>query len=172
MSEEVTIRQVKPTDAAALLTLLKQLNQETPFLLVESSSLQLSVTEEAQQLRLLLATDNNQLFVAEFDGQLVGFIRVTASQMPEIAHIGEVGVAVLRAFWGQGLGTVLLRNILTWAQQNSLIRRLELTVQERNQRAYHLYRSLGFKVEGKAELGYFDQKAGFQTVLHLAMVQN
>lgn len=172
MSEEVTIRQVRPTDAAALLALLKQLTKETPFLLVDSASLELPAAEEAQQLRLLLATTNNQLFVAEFDNQLIGFVRVTASQTPEIAHIGEVGVAILRAFWGQGLGTVLLRNIVTWAQQNAVIRRLELTVQARNQRAYRLYQRLGFKVEGKAELGYFDKEAGFQTVLHLALVQH
>jgi len=168
MSEEVTLRAVKPADAAALLKLLRQLDQETPFLLADATDLDSSVSAEAAQLQQLSQTANNLLLVAEFDGQLVGMARVAASLAPEIQHIGEVGVAVLHEFWGYGLGTALLEEVLTWAQANPLICRLELTVQERNQRAYQLYQKLNFQVEGRSERGFYDAQDGFQTVIHMA----
>ncbi|MFC6169722.1 GNAT family N-acetyltransferase [Loigolactobacillus jiayinensis] len=168
MSDEVTLRPATPADAAALLSLLGQLAQETPFLLTDIADLQVAVDVEAAQLQQLAQADNNVLFVAVLGDELVGMARVTASAAPEIQHIGEIGVAVLHEFWGYGLGTALLEEVLAWAQANPLIRRLELTVQERNQRAYQLYQKLDFQVEGKTVRGFYDAEAGFQTLIRMA----
>ncbi|MGO3381063.1 MAG: GspMb/PilO family protein, partial [Loigolactobacillus coryniformis] len=65
MSEEVTLRAVKPADAAALLKLLRQLGQETPFLLADATDLDSSVSAEAAQLQQLSQTTNNLLLVVE-----------------------------------------------------------------------------------------------------------
>ncbi|MFD1317539.1 GNAT family N-acetyltransferase [Loigolactobacillus zhaoyuanensis] len=170
MSNEVTIRIVRPTDAAQLLTLLRQLQQETPFLLADATDLASSATAETEQLTQLLQTDNNLLLVAALGDQLVGFARVAASSAPEIQHIGEVGIALLHEFWGYGLGTALLEEVLAWAQANPLMRRLELTVQQRNQRAYQLYQKLGFQVEGQMARGFYDEQAGFQTLIQMALL--
>ncbi|MFD0898622.1 GNAT family N-acetyltransferase [Loigolactobacillus binensis] len=170
MSEEVTIRAAKPADAKPLLTLMRQLSQETPFLLTDETDLTSSVTAEGAQLTALAHSPNNLLLVAVLDGELLGMARVAASAAPEIQHIGEVGVALLQEFWGYGLGTALIEEVQAWAQANSVIRRLELTVQQRNQRAYQLYQKLGFQVEGKTARGFYDAQAGFQTLIRMAQL--
>ena len=38
--------------------------------------------------------------------------------------------------------------MVTWAQEMGLLKRLELTVQIRNERAVRLYQSCGFEIEG------------------------
>jgi len=53
---------------------------------------------------------------------------------------GRVFIVVKKAFWNQGLGRILLEEAVDWAENGSSLRRLELTVQVRNERAVHLYK--------------------------------
>jgi RimJ/RimL family protein N-acetyltransferase len=56
-------------------------------------------------------------------------------------------VGVLQAYSGQGIGTRLFREVEKWAREQEL-HRLELTVMTHNERAIHLYKKMGFEIEG------------------------
>lgn len=62
-------------------------------------------------------------------------------------------MAVLKDYWGHGLGRILLEEVIVWAQEIGLLKRLELTVQVRNERAVRLYQSCGFDIEGTQKRG-------------------
>lgn len=47
----------------------------------------------------------------------------------------------------------LLEEVITWAQEMGHLKRLELTVQVRNERAVRLYQSCGFDIEGIKKRG-------------------
>ena len=53
-----------------------------------------------------------------------------------MAHVGEIGLSILKDYWGMGLGSLLLEELLEWISEVGLLTRLELTVQARNERAY------------------------------------
>lgn len=59
----------------------------------------------------------------------------------------EFGLAVLKDFWGYGIGKNLLKESLAWDDSNG-IRKTTLTVLETNNRAIELYKTLGFEIEG------------------------
>lgn len=82
--------------------------------------------------------------MAVLGDRLIGVSTVQASTDFSAAQ-GEVGVAVLKEFWGMGLGTALVEEILDWARNYSSLERLVLTVQLRNTRAAKLYQHLGFE---------------------------
>ncbi|MEJ1321059.1 GNAT family N-acetyltransferase [Latilactobacillus sakei] len=66
---------------------------------------------------------------------------------PGLQHIGEISVAVLKAYWRQKIGTQLLDALLQAISASGQPRRIVLTVQARNQGAIQLYRSnLVFKL--------------------------
>jgi len=46
--------------------------------------------------------------------------------------------------------------LIYWSQETGIIRRLELTVQARNQRAIHVYQKLGFNEEAIMPRGVFE----------------
>ena len=48
-----------------------------------------------------------------------------------------------KAYWGYGLGSILMEEAIEWAQSSGSIRRLQLTVQKRNLAAVHLYKKDG-----------------------------
>lgn len=145
MAEEVVdVRPAEVTDAAQLLALLAQLGRESNTFTVDDGIEELSETDEAEQIERISGTTTNVIFVAVLGDRLIGVSTVQASTDFSAAQ-GEVGVAVLKEFWGMGLGTALVEEILDWARNYSSLERLVLTVQLRNTRAAKLYQHLGFE---------------------------
>ena len=64
-------------------------------------------------------------------------------------------LAVRKKFWNQGLATILLEEGIEWAKASGVLRRLQLSVQKRNEAAIHLYSKMGFITEGLQERGAY-----------------
>ena len=60
-----------------------------------------------------------------------------------MSHRGELGVSVVRAMWGKGIGTALIGRILAFARENGL-EQVFLEVRSDNARAIRLYEKHGF----------------------------
>ena len=98
------------------------------------------------------------------DDAIAGLVSITADFNERIRHIGQVFIVVKRAFWNQGLGKLLLEEAIDWAENSGVIRRLELTVQVRNERAVHLYQAFGFEIEGIQKRGAYLAEGKFLDV--------
>ncbi|WP_125982324.1 GNAT family N-acetyltransferase [Loigolactobacillus iwatensis] len=170
--EEVTIRQAIPTDAAEIMKVMAKLGQETAYLLLDGNNDGMTEAFEQEQLADIYTSTNNTLIVALAGKQIIGIARVIAGQEAPIQHIGELGISILQAYWGLGLGSAMMAELISWAERESILRRLELTVQARNERAIHLYQKFDFQVEGKLERGFYDEQVGFLQVLLMAKMIN
>lgn len=98
------------------------------------------------------------------DDAIAGLVSITADFHERIRHIGQVFIVVKRAFWNQGLGKLLLEEAIDWVENSGVIRRLELTVQVRNERAVHLYQAFGFEIEGIQKRGAYLAEGKFLDV--------
>lgn len=148
MNEEIDVifREAIPEDAESILLLLDHVSKETPYLLANESN-QLTIEEEAEYLLMSNHSMNSLLLVASIEKKTIGMASITASKNKRIDHIGDIGISVLKEYWGFGLGTELMEGLVDWASKTSIIRRLELTVQDRNKRAISLYEKVGFETE-------------------------
>lgn len=86
-------------------------------------------------------------FVALDGERVVGWADVFPAWADAIAHCGGLGMGVLPAWRGQGLGRRLLQACITKAWAKGLAR-IELEARADNTRAIALYESLGFQHEG------------------------
>lgn len=161
---DVMIREAIPDDGAEILQTLKIIGSETPFLVMDEEGLAMSEDDMAQNLANLYDSTNNILLVAFVDKKIVGTASVKASNKKRIEHIGEIGISILKGYWGFGLGRLMMEEVIQWAKESGIIRRLELTVQERNQRAVSLYEKIGFKTETIMERGAKTDTGEFLTV--------
>lgn len=89
------------------------------------------------------------LLIAERGGEVLG----TAGLHPvgpslRRRHAMTLGITVLPAAQGQGVGTALMQALCDYADRWAQVLRLELTVFADNARAIALYRRFGFEVEG------------------------
>jgi RimJ/RimL family protein N-acetyltransferase len=144
------IRRAIPSDASAFLTLMATAGGESDNLVTDASGLSVTVEMEESYLRSRLESKNCITLLAFEGEELVGCIGCDTSSRPRISHIGEIGVTVLKAYWGRGIGKALLSSLITWAKEPATgIRKLDLSVRSDNERAITLYRKFGFKEEGK-----------------------
>ena len=96
---------------------------------------------------------NDVQFVAvcpEKDGRelVIGSASLTVCASPRMRHVGSIGIMVHRDFQNQGVGRALMNSVIDMADNWLKLVGLELTVFEDNERAIHLYESLGFEKEG------------------------
>jgi len=87
-------------------------------------------------------------FVAEREGQVVGWCDITPNQREGFRHNGTLGMGLLSPFRGRGLGRKLLEETLAGAHEAG-IRRIELEVLASNESAVALYERSGFVHEGR-----------------------
>lgn len=154
---DIVIREAKPSDAESLLQHLKTTATETGFMTMGKEGPRITANEEKKQLARLQASCNNVLLVAVHQEEVIGSASVHADSSPKIEHIGEVGIVIAKEYWGLGLGTLMLEEILDWATNSDIIKRLELTVQARNKKARHLYEKMGFQLEATMQRGVKDE---------------
>ena len=95
---------------------------------------------------------------------VVGWADILPGWTETVAHVGKLGMGLLPAFRGIGLGTQLLSAAIAKAREQG-ISRIELGVRIDNAAAAALYRKLGFVEEGyrrraiKVDGKYIDELA-------------
>ena len=83
------------------------------------------------------------LFVAKAAGVIIG--DASLERMPRrMSHRGEFGIAVRKVWWGCGVASALMKEILKFAEANGF-EQLNLEVRSDNARAIRLYEKFGFR---------------------------
>lgn len=167
---EFTIREAIPSDAVELLQALKIIGSETPYLVMDEKGMEMTSKEMSDNLATLYESPNNILMVALADEKVIGAASVKASSKRRMSHIGEIGISILKEYWGFGLGSLMMEELIQWAKESNIIRRLELTVQHRNQRAVHVYEKIGFKTEAIMARGAKTDDGNFLDVHLMSMI--
>ncbi len=140
------IRAAEPADAAALSELI---GSEGVF----EGTTQLPLMPVASRLERFGQPDPVGLLlvacVMDAQGEtIIGMIGLHGAGSLRRAHVRSLGIAVAKAWQGQGVGDALMRQALAWADQWAGVLRIELTVHADNQRAIALYERHGFVKEG------------------------
>ena len=141
--QDLTIRQARPQDGEKLLAYLKKIGGETDNLSFGQEGLPLSIQEEETYIQSM-ADQAGALICLAFNQQdLVA--SVSLNPLPgRMGHRAEISLSILKDYWGQGLGSLLLEKALTYAQGQGL-EFIDLDVAADNTRAIHLYEKFAFK---------------------------
>lgn len=141
----IRLRSPRASDARELLAYLNKLGEESWRHLNHPPSFFAGVKEvdEAAFLEAHRAHPRSFLVSAWADGKVVGNVACTVSAATLSAHCGDVGIGVLLAYQGRGIGTALLGLAIAEAERAGMWN-LHLRVRTFNDRAIALYEKLGF----------------------------
>ena len=153
MEYDLLIREAEVEDATELIALLDQIGHESSFTSLDENGIAMSESEMQRFINKQAQSDNQITLLAYLNEELAGVINITADQRRRVRHIGDIFLGIKKAYWGNGLGSILMEEAIEWTQLSGSIRRLQLTVQKRNLAAVHLYKKMGFIIEGLQERG-------------------
>ncbi|NNE16182.1 MAG: GNAT family N-acetyltransferase [Saprospiraceae bacterium] len=142
------VRKATVEDAEAILKHVKTVGDETEFLTFSSEDFKKTLEQEKQIILAHNTSPNQLFFIAEHNGSIIGVSNLMASQKPRLRHIGEFGISVLKSYWGKGVGTAMIKFMISWAKEGGIITKINLIVQKNNFGAVALYLKLGFEKEG------------------------
>ena len=148
--KEVTleIRQAESADAAHVIDFLNQVGKESDYMTLDETGIGMTLADMEHFLMVQEMADNRICLLLFLDQELVALLNITATSKRSTQHIGDIFIVVRKAYWNQGIGQILLEEGIEWAHSTGILRKLVLNVQVRNERAVHLYKKLGFEIEG------------------------
>lgn len=144
-----TIEKAKASDAEAVLEYLKQIGGETDNLTFGSEGLPCSVEDEEKYIESLQNSTSSVMFFAKCDGRIIGDASFSSSPRERIKHRGEIGISVVRDYWGKGIGSKLMERVIDFAKNVADCEIIHLQVRSDNERAIGLYKKYGFEKIGQ-----------------------
>ena len=139
----VVIRPIELKDIEEFQHVTNEVMRERRYLaFVDGFPIDEAATFVARNIRL-----GNPQLVAEDQGRVVGWCDIRRETIPVYAHVGHLGMGMLPAYRGRGIGERLIRASID-AARSAGFERIELSVYAANERAAALYRKVGFVMEG------------------------
>jgi ribosomal protein S18 acetylase RimI-like enzyme len=145
----IEIRLLTARDTEAYWHLRLEALEREPQSFAESTEEHRETSVKSAAERWVANPDNNFLFGAFHEGQLVGMAGFFRYPIAKARHKGRIwGVYVRESYRGQGIGRALLVALLGRIKACPGVEQVSLTVVSGQEAARALYRSLGFEPYG------------------------
>ena len=146
--EILTISHPSLNDAQELADYVNKIRTESRFLTLSEEDVK--STENSQGKWIQSAEDDEKkfIFTARINGNVVGSGNVGGkSKHKRLAHRCDMGVSVLKEYWGLGIASEIMKLIIAKAKELGF-EQIELQVVDANESARHLYKKFGFYETG------------------------
>lgn len=143
------IRSPREEDIPEMLEYLRLSAEETEFLIRYPEECG-KYTAEAEKaiFERVNASAHEAWLVCVVDGTVAGNCEISWSNKIKTRHRATVAIALLKAYWNQGIGTRMFREMIRIAEENPNLLQIELAFVEGNTRARALYEKMGFRITG------------------------
>lgn len=166
------LRSATVSDAAAMVRFLRISNEETYFMLRYPEEITLTEDEEIMILKNWEEQPDKLLLLALINNEIVGSCGITPiAEHLKTKHRGSFGISVKQKYWGLGIGSLLVREILSFAKQNG-IEQVELGVYSDNLRAQRLYERFGFIEWGRLPHAYKLKDGSYRDEINMVLHLN
>ena len=167
--KEAWLRNAEASDGSAVFETFNQTHAETDYLLSYPDENSYDPEQEAAFLDKKSKSPNEIEIIALVDGQIAGMAGIESlGAKHKVKHRAELGISILKEYWGLGLGKALTAACIQCARDAGYAQ-LELNVVAENERAVSLYRSLGFEEFGRNPRGFNSRTTGYQELIYMLL---
>ncbi len=165
----IEIREASAADAQKMLHYNNAVGGETDFLSFGSDTFNITLEKEARFLERFRKSPKDIMLIALDEEEIIANASIEGNRVQRYSHRAELSITVLKKYWGQGIGSMLMKRLLSFSS-NFGYKSIYLEVRADNDRAINLYRKFGFTDIGvykdyfKVEDNFYDAKL---MVLHL-----
>ncbi|RZT16468.1 GNAT family N-acetyltransferase [Fictibacillus sp. BK138] len=145
---EVTIKEATKKDAQSMIDFYNVVGGETDFLSFGANEFKRNLQEYEEYITATSNEPNSIMLLVLIDSEIISIATINSSQKERTRHVGTLGIVVSKKYTGLGLGKVLMNDLIEWAKQNGVTKKISLVTNENNTVAIELYKKLGFEMEG------------------------
>ncbi|MBQ9032472.1 MAG: GNAT family N-acetyltransferase [Parasporobacterium sp.] len=142
------LRNPREEDIPEILEYLKVSSDETKFLIRYPEEIRYTYEDEKELLNRVNRSENQVMLVCLVDNKIAGMCQISFETSIKTRHRASVAIALLKEFWGQGIGTRIFEELISIAESNPEVLQMELDFIEGNDRAMRLYEKMGFRIAG------------------------
>jgi len=146
--QPLILRKPSPEDAVKMINYLNTVGGESDNLLFGKDEFHLTVEQEVEYLKKIQQDENTFMILGVFDDTIVSVAQISRSNRKRIGHNSELAISVLKDYWGNGIGSVVMEELIRFAKDHPVIRNISLGVRANNSNAIKLYEKYGFKKIG------------------------
>lgn len=137
-------------DAESILDIESMVISEGDYLITVTEEYnRSSIQKQREWIQMLLKNEKETLIVAELNSKVVGWIVFYSQSRKRLSHTGSLTMMISKSYRGLGIGKMLVKALIDWAEKNPLIEKVSLGVFSTNHRAISLYKNMGFVEEGR-----------------------
>ena len=167
--KEAWLRNGDAADGAAVYDCFNATHAETDYLLSYPDENSFGPEQEALFLEKKTNSPDEIEIIALIDGTIAGTAGIGAvGNKYKVKHRAELGISVLKEYWGLGLGKALTEACIQCAKEAGYTQ-LELNVVAENAAAISLYKSLGFAEFGRNPRGFNSRISGYQELVYMLL---
>lgn len=167
--KETLLRNGEYADGEAVFVNFNETHAETDYLLSYPDENSFDAQQEAEFLKEKAESSNEIQIVAVVDGVVAGTAGIEAvGSKYKLKHRAELGIAILKEYWGLGLGKALMEACIECAKEAGYTQ-LELNAVAENERAVALYKKMGFVEYGRNPRGFNSRVSGYQEVVYMLL---
>ncbi len=148
---EICLKTATKDDAQSIIDFYNFIGGETDFLSFGKNEFPRCLNEEENSIDATNKEANSIMLMAIEGREIAGIVTINSSQKPRFKHVGVLGIGIKQSFCGLGLGNVLMDEVINWAKNNGITKKITLITRIDNLNAIKLYKNKGFKVEGTFE---------------------
>lgn len=142
------IRRALPEDGSNIVAHTKICMVESKAQLLTEID-EFNMTSETQAELIQNLGENDLFLIAEVQGIIVGTLTLFQKRRKKYKHVAEFGMAVQKRYMNLGIGSRLLKDMLSFVEHQKTLKKIELEVFATNQQAISLYQKQGFTEEGR-----------------------
>lgn len=148
MNDSLLIRTLQESDAAEVLAYTKSIGSESNFLSFGEEGIPVSVEAEAAFIKKYQNDRISGMWCVEHNHDIIGLCSFDANTNKRMAHRAGIALSVRKKYWHQGIGSLMMKKLISHAEKHPEITMLTLEVICDNKHAIHLYERFGFTICG------------------------
>lgn len=145
---QLLLREAETKDAKSIIEYLNIVGGESDNLLFGKNEFTHTVEQEIEYIKDKEQNTDTLLLLGIIEDKIVSLAHINSLSQRRIAHYSEMSITVKQEYQGLGIGTAVMKELIKFAKENSLIKYISLGVKASNEKAISLYQKFGFKRVG------------------------
>lgn len=146
--QQLVLRKPTIEDAERIIKYANTVGGESDNLLFGKNEFHLTLEQEVEFIKKISVDDNMLMIVGIINDEIVSLSHIGSSNRKRIAHNSEISISVKKEYWRNGIATVVMEELIKFANQHSIIKNVSLAVKASNSNAIALYEKFGFEKVG------------------------